>query len=134
MTATHEITDPLVIAGEPLHSRLLLGTGGFRSLDVMAAAIEASATALVTVALRRVEPSQRGSIVDVLDAAGVRLLPNTVVFLTEREALLIARRGRVTVWTTWVKVIGSGDERSLLPKPPALTDATQEIRVAGSTE
>src|ERR671932_526397 len=77
MAATELSTDPLVVAGETLGSRLLLGTGGFRSLETMAAAIEASGTELVTVALRRVDPEARGSIVDVLDGAGVRLLPNT---------------------------------------------------------
>ena len=73
LTATGATTDPLVIGGRELGSRLLLGTGGFRSLDALGAAIEASATALVTVALRRIDPSARGSIVDVLDAARVRL-------------------------------------------------------------
>ena len=75
MTATDVTADPLTIAGTELSSRLLLGTGGFRSLDALAAAIEASGSELVTVALRRIDPDQRGSIVDVLDAAGVRLLP-----------------------------------------------------------
>ena len=68
-------------------SRLLLGTGGFRSLEEMAAAIEASGTELVTVALRRVDPAQRGSIIDVLDAAGVELLPNTAGCFTARDAV-----------------------------------------------
>ena len=62
--------DPLTIAGRELRSRLLLGTGGFRSLEALAAAIEASGTELVTVALRRIDPAARGSIVDVLDARG----------------------------------------------------------------
>ena len=56
MTAVQTTTDPLVIGGRELGSRLLLGTGGFRSLDTLVAAIEASATELVTVALRRVDP------------------------------------------------------------------------------
>ena len=71
MAATDVTTDPLAIAGTELRSRLLLGTGGFRSLDALAAAIEASGAELVTVALRRIDPGQPGSIVDVLDAAGV---------------------------------------------------------------
>src|SRR5215210_7973390 len=69
--------DTFTIGDRVLTSRLLLGTGGFRSLEAMAAGIEASATELVTVALRRIDPGARGSLVDVLDAAGVQLLPNT---------------------------------------------------------
>jgi thiazole synthase len=65
-------TDALTIAGKTLSSRLLLGTGGFRSLEALSAALAASGSELVTVALRRIDPSQRGSIVDVLDAAGVK--------------------------------------------------------------
>jgi thiazole synthase len=133
MTATHEITDPLVIAGEPLGSRLLLGTGGFRSLDTMAAAIEASGTALVTVALRRVEPAQRGSIVDVLDAAGVRLLPNTAGCFTARDAVLTARLAREAFGTSWVKLEVIGDERTLLPDAPALLEAAEELVDDGFT-
>lgn len=127
MTATDLTTDPLTIAGEPLASRLLLGTGGFRSLEAMAAAIEASGTALVTVALRRVEPGQRGSIVDVLDAAGVRLLPNTAGCFTARDAVLTARMAREAFGTHWVKLEVIGDERTLLPDAPALLEAAEEL-------
>jgi thiazole synthase len=133
MTATHELTDPLVIAGEPLHSRLLLGTGGFRSLDTMAAAIEASGTRLVTVALRRVEPAQRGSIVGVLDAGGVRLLPNTAGCFTARDAVLTARLAREAFGTSWVKLEVIGDERTLLPDAPALLEAAEELVDDGFT-
>src|ERR687885_208115 len=127
MTATHEIVDPLVIAGEPLGSRLLLGTGGFRSLEAMAAAIEASGTALVTVALRRVDPDARGSIVDVLDTAGVRLLPNTAGCFTARDAVLTAKLAREAFGTDWVKLEVIGDERTLLPDAPALLEAAEEL-------
>src|ERR687885_557899 len=131
MTATHEIVDPLVIAGESLGSRLLLGTGGFRSLDTMAAAIEASGTELVIVALRRVEPAQRGSIVDVLEAAGVRLLPNTAGCFTARDAVLTARLAREAFATDWVKLEVIGDERTLLPDAPALLEAAEELVADG---
>ena len=112
--------DPFVIAGEALRSRLLLGTGGFRSLEHMAAAIEASGTALVTVALRRIDPSARGSIVDVLDAAQVRLLPNTAGCHTARDAVLTAKLAREAFGTDWVKLEVIGDDRTLLPDAPAL--------------
>ena len=69
------LDDPLTIAGRTLRSRLLLGTGGFSSLALLADAIAASGTELVTVALRRIDPSARGSLVDVIDETGVGLLP-----------------------------------------------------------
>jgi thiazole synthase len=127
MAATDVSTDPLVIAGETLVSRLLLGTGGFRSLEAMGAAIEASGTELVTVALRRVDPEQRGSIVDVLDTAGVRLLPNTAGCFTARDAVLTARLAREAFGTSWVKLEVVGDERTLLPDAPALLEAAEEL-------
>ena len=68
---------PLVIAGRTLRSRLLLGTGGFTRMAALADAIEASQTELVTVAMRRVEPGTDGSVLDVVAAAGVDVLPNT---------------------------------------------------------
>jgi thiazole synthase len=133
MAATDVSTDPLVIAGETLRSRLLLGTGGFRSLEAMAAAIEASGTELVTVALRRVDPEARGSIVDVLDAAGVRLLPNTAGCFTARDAVLTARMAREAFNTSWVKLEVVGDERTLLPDAPALLEAAEQLVDDGFT-
>jgi thiazole synthase len=127
VTATGATTDPLTIGGRELGSRLLLGTGGFRSLDVLSAAIEASATELVTVALRRVDPSQRGSIVGVLDRAGVALLPNTAGCFTARDAVLTAKLAREAFETSWVKLEVIGDERTLLPDAPALLEAAEEL-------
>src|SRR5689334_1740032 len=127
MTATDTATDPMVIAGETLPSRLLLGTGGFRSLETMGAAIDASGTALVTVALRRIDPEQRGSIVDVLDGAGVRLLPNTAGCFTARDAVLTAKMAREAFDTNWIKLEVIGDERTLLPDAPALLEAAEEL-------
>ena len=133
MAATDTTTDPLTIAGTELRSRLLLGTGGFRSLDALAAAIEASGTELVTVALRRIEPGQRGSIVDVLDGAGVRLLPNTAGCFTARDAVLTAKLAREAFATDWIKLEVIGDERTLLPDAPALLEAAEELVDAGFT-
>jgi thiazole synthase len=126
-------SDPLTIAGTELRSRLLLGTGGFRSLEALAAAIEASQAELVTVALRRIEPGQRGSIVDVLDQAGVRLLPNTAGCFTARDAVLTARLAREAFETDWVKLEVIGDERTLLPDAPALLEAAEELVDDGFT-
>jgi thiazole synthase len=133
VAATDVTTDPLTIAGVDLRSRLLLGTGGFRSLDALAAAIEASETELVTVALRRIDPGQRGSIVDVLDAAGVRLLPNTAGCYTARDAMLTAKLAREAFETDWVKLEVIGDERTLLPDAPALLEAAEELVDEGFT-
>jgi thiazole synthase len=125
--------DPLLIGGRELRSRLLLGTGGFRSLQDMAAAIEASGTELVTVALRRIDPSARGSIVEVLDAAGVQLLPNTAGCFTARDAVLTARLAREAFETDWVKLEVIGDDRTLLPDAPALLEAAEELVDDGFT-
>jgi thiazole synthase len=87
----------LTIAGRSLRSRLLLGTGGFPSLELLAEAIDASGSELVTVALRRVDASPEragGSLVDVLAAAGVHVLPNTAGCHTARDAVITARMAR----------------------------------------
>jgi thiazole synthase len=132
--ATPQLTsDPLVIGGAEMQSRLLLGTGGFRSLEDMAAAIDASGTEIVTVALRRVDPSARGSIVEVLDAAGVRVLPNTAGCFTARDAVLTARLAREAFGTDWVKLEVIGDDRTLLPDAPALLEAAEELVDDGFT-
>src|SRR6201989_1986615 len=127
MAVTDTETDVLTIAGHTLRSRLLLGTGGCRSLDAMAAAIEASGTELVTVALRRIDPGQRGSIVDVLDRAGVKLLPNTAGCFTARDAVLTAKLAREAFETDWVKLEVIGDERTLLPDAPQLLEAAEQL-------
>jgi len=96
--------DDLVIADEKFSSRLLLGTGGVPSLEVLERAIVASGTQLVTVALRRVEASTTGSLLEVLDRCGVRLLPNTAGCRTAREAVLTAHLAREAFDTDWVKL------------------------------
>ncbi|MEA2293172.1 MAG: thiazole synthase [Solirubrobacteraceae bacterium] len=125
--------DPLMIGDRIFQSRLILGTGGFRSLEAMAAAIEASATEMVTVALRRVDPAAQGSIVDVLDRAGVTLLPNTAGCYTARDAVLTARLAREAFGTDWVKLEVIGDDRTLLPDAPALLEAAEELVDEGFT-
>jgi len=125
--------DPLVIAGRELSSRLLLGTGGFRSLEAMSAAIEASGTSLVTVALRRVDPGAQGSIVDALAAAGVDLLPNTAGCYTARDAVLAAQLAREAFGTDWIKLEVIGDDRTLLPDAPALLEAAEVLVDDGFT-
>src|SRR5215217_7516539 len=131
MSVADVSTDPLTIAGRELGSRLLLGTGGFRSLEAISAAIEASGTELVTVALRRIDPGARGSLVDVLDAAGVQLLPNTAGCFTARDAILTAKLAREAFGTDWVKLEVIGDDRTLLPDAPELLLAAEELVADG---
>ena len=119
--------DPFVIAGRELRSRLLLGTGGFRSLETMAEAIEASGTGLVTVALRRVDPDARGSIVEVLDRTGVDVLPNTAGCFTAHDAVTTAKLAREAFETDWVKLEVIGDDKTLLPDPAELLVAAEEL-------
>jgi thiazole synthase len=135
MATTQDQTtaDPLVIAGRTFSSRLLLGTGGFRSLDAIAAAVEATGTELVTVALRRIDPDAQGSIADVLDSCGVELLPNTAGCFTARDAVLTARMAREAFGTDWVKLEVIGDDRTLLPDAPALLEAAEELVDDGFT-
>jgi len=119
--------DPLTIAGRTMRSRLLLGTGGFPSLEVLSEAIAESASELVTVALRRVDPAARGSLIDVLADAGVELLPNTAGCHTARDAVLTARLAREAFATDWVKLEVIGDEDTLLPDAPELLRAAEEL-------
>jgi thiazole synthase len=120
-------SDELTIAGRALRSRLLLGTGGFPSLAILAEAIAASGSELVTVALRRVDPAARGSLIDVLSDAGVELLPNTAGCHTARDAVLTARLAREAFDTAWIKLEVIGDEDTLLPDAPELLRAAEEL-------
>jgi thiazole synthase len=125
--------DALTIAGRTLRSRLLLGTGGFPSLELMADAIAAAGSELVTVALRRVDPAARGSLIDVLADAGVELLPNTAGCRTARDAVLTAKLAREAFATDWIKLEVIGDEDTLLPDAPELLRAAEELVDEGFT-
>jgi thiazole synthase len=122
--------DALQIAGLTLRSRLLLGTGGFPSLELMGQAIDASGTELVTVALRRVKTgpgSGEASLLATLQAAGVGLLPNTAGCYTARDAVLTARLAREAFETDLIKLEVIGDEDTLLPDAPELLRAAEEL-------
>jgi thiazole synthase len=119
--------DPIVIGGRTMRSRLLLGTGGFPSLELLSAAIAAAGSELVTVALRRIDPAARGSLVDVLSEAGVELLPNTAGCYTARDAVLTAKLAREAFDTNWIKLEVIGDEDTLLPDAPELLRAAEEL-------
>ncbi len=123
--------DPFVIAGVELASRLILGTGGAPSLAVVDEALVASRTAMCTVAMRRIDPRTSGSIIDVLDRRGVRVLPNTAGCRTAREAVQTALIAREALETDWVKLEVVADERTLLPDPLELVDAAQQLVADG---
>jgi thiazole synthase len=124
-------TDLLIIAGRTFESRLLLGSGGFQSLELLRASIQASASELVTVALRRIGTGIPGedhsALIDVLADAGVQLLPNTAGCHTARDAVLTARLAREAFQTDWVKLEVIGDEDTLMPDATELLDAAEQL-------
>lgn len=121
--------DPLVIAGERLSSRLILGTAGYPSLDLLRRSLTASGAALATVALRRVEPEGGGreSVYQLLREVGVRVLPNTAGCYTARDAVLVAELARESLHTNWVKLEVIGDDRTLYPDGVELLEAAREL-------
>jgi thiazole synthase len=125
------LVPPLTIAGRELRSRLILGTGGFVNHEVLGAALSASGAELCTVALRRLgggrDPNLGGSILDVLEAAGVDVLPNTAGCYTARDAVLTAQLAREAFATDWIKLEVIGDDRTLLPDAVELVAAAEEL-------
>jgi thiazole synthase len=121
------------IAGRELSSRLVIGTGGFRSLETMGRAVAASGADMATVAMRRVEPGARGSIVEVLEEAGCSVLPNTAGCFTARDAVTTAKLARDALGTDWVKLEVIGDDRTLLPDAAELLEAAETLVGEGFT-
>jgi thiazole synthase len=156
------MTDPLVIAGEKFGSRLIMGTGGAPSLEVLDRALVASGTELTTVAMRRVAPSTataglggtghggtghggtghgeagggpgRGqSVLGLLADRGIRVLPNTAGCHTAADAVRTAELAREGLGTDWVKLEVIADEQTLLPDPLELLDAAEMLVSRGFT-
>jgi thiazole synthase len=121
------VEDALVLAGEKLGSRLILGTGGAPSMQVVEEVIAASGTAMCTVSMRRVDPTTTGSIIDVLRDHQVRLLPNTAGCRTAREAVLTAQLAREALETDWIKLEVVADDDTLMPDAIELLDATERL-------
>ncbi len=126
-----ETTDPWVVAGEKLESRLILGTGGAPSMQVVEEILAASGTAMCTVSMRRADPNLTGSMVDVVARFGVRLLPNTAGCRTAREAVLTAQLARDALGTDWIKLEVVADEHTLLPDAVELLDAAERLVADG---
>jgi len=122
-------SEPWMLAGEELSSRLILGTGGVQSLEVLRRALDASGTALTTVAMRRVSSAgdAAGSLLGTLRESGVRILPNTAGCHTASEAMLTARLAREALGTDWVKLEVIADDQTLLPDPTELLDAARML-------
>lgn len=128
--------DPLLIAAREYESRLLLGTGKFSSLEVMAAAARASGAQLVTVALRRIDldaPPQPGGTVSEHLPADVDLLPNTSGARTAEEAVLLAGLGRAALGTELVKLEVTPDPLTLAPDPVETLRAAELLVGQGFT-
>jgi thiazole synthase len=121
--------DALTIAGRSFHSRLIVGTGKYSSHAVMQQAHEASGAEMVTVAVRRVNISDRSreSLLDYIDTKRIALLPNTAGCYTAEEAIRTARLGREAGLSNWVKLEVIGDEQTLFPDNAALIEATRVL-------
>ncbi|UZJ31761.1 thiazole synthase [Streptomyces endophytica] len=132
-TPPTDVSDPLTIADTTFSSRLIMGTGGAPSLDVLERALLASGTELTTVAMRRLDPTVQGSVLSVLNRHGIRVLPNTAGCFTAGEAVLTARLAREALGTDWVKLEVVADERTLLPDPIELLDAAETLVDDGFT-
>ena len=114
-------------------SRLIAGTGGFRSLGQMEAALVAAGTEVVTVALRRIDPAAGGSVLDVVERLGLFVLPNTAGCYTARDAVRTAKLAREAFQTDWIKLEVIGDDRTLYPDAVELLDAAEQLVAADFT-
>jgi len=126
--------DAFLIAGREFRSRLIVGTGKYKSGQETARAIEASGAEMVTVAVRRVNLDRsKESLLDFIDPGRYFLLPNTAGCYTADDAIRTARLGREVGLSDWVKVEVIGDERTLYPDVQATIEATRVLAKEGFT-
>ena len=121
------MSDDLVIGGKHFKSRLILGTGRYRTMEDMVAAVEASGTEMITVAIRRLDlddPTSK-TLLDYLDWDRYQILPNTAGCATVEEALFVARLGREVGKTDFVKLEVIPDPKYLFPDGPATLEAAK---------
>jgi thiazole synthase len=121
------------LGGRRWSSRLIAGTGGFRSLEQMEAALSAARSEIVTVALRRIDPAAEGSVLDTIDRLGLFVLPNTAGCFTARDAVRTAKLAREAFQTDWIKLEVIGDDRTLYPDAVELLDAAEQLVGDGFT-
>src|SRR5438045_3602028 len=128
------MSDPLVIGGREFRSRLIVGTGKYKSFQETARAIEASGAEIVTVAVRRVNLDRsKESLLDYINPAKYFLLPNTAGCYTAEEAIRAARLGREVGISDWVKLEVIGDQATLYPDVQATLEATRTLVKEGFT-
>src|SRR5256714_10455563 len=124
--------DQLIIAGRAFRSRLLIGTGKYRSNQEMMRCHEASGAEVVTVAVRRVNLDRtKESMLDYIDTSKYFLLPNTAACFNAEEAIRTARLGREACNSNWVKLEVIGDEKTLIPDNAGLLEATRVLAKEG---
>src|SRR5262245_9031597 len=123
------MSDTLTIAGRAFRSRLFVGTGKYRSFQEMARCHQASGAEVVTVAVRRVNLTDRSkeSMLDFIDRSKYFILPNTAACYTADEAIRTARLAREVGLSNWVKLEVIGDERTLFPDNEGLLEATRVL-------
>lgn len=125
--------DAFILGDTTYSSRLIMGTGGAPSLDVLERALTASGTELTTVAMRRVNPTVHGSVLSVLEKLNIQVLPNTAGCYTAGEATLTARLAREALNTNLIKLEVIADERTLLPDPIETLEAAETLVDDGFT-
>src|SRR6202522_2990532 len=129
MIVEKHMADQLVIAGRTFNSRLIVGTGKYRSFQEMRQAHEASGADMVTVAVRRVNLTDKSkeSLLDYIDRKNFFILPNTAGCYSADEAVRAARLGREVGLSEWVKLEVIGDEQTLFPDTEQLIQATRTL-------
>jgi thiazole synthase len=128
------MTDALIIAGREFRSRLIVGTGKYKSFQETARALEASGAEMVTVAVRRVNLDRsKESLLDYIDPKKYFLLPNTAGCYTADEAIRAARLGREVGLSDWIKLEVIGDQATLYPDVQATLEATRVLVKEGFT-
>jgi thiazole synthase len=127
------MSDPLIIAGETLASRLIAGTSGYPNQQVLLDSLEASGAEIVTASIRRISlDGYAESLIDVLGSR-YRILPNTSGCVTARDAILTAELAREALETDWVKLELIGDRDLLYPDVEQLVHAADELVRKGFT-
>src|SRR6185503_3768160 len=121
--------DTLKIADREFRSRLIVGTGKYRSFHEMKRCHELSGTDMVTVAVRRVNLTDRSkeSLLDYIDRSKIFILPNTAACYTADEAIRTARLAREVGLSNWIKLEVIGDEQTLFPDVEGLLEATRVL-------
>src|SRR5258708_19934277 len=127
------MSDMLTIAGRQFHSRLFVGTGKYRSHQEMARCHEASGAEVVTLAVRRVNLTDKSkeSLIDYIDRSKLFIRPNTAGCYSADEAIRTARLAREVGLSNWVKLEVIGDEKTLFPDNEGLLEATRVLAKEG---